>query len=67
MRLGCILVLIGVLFASSRANIHHISTLMLNAIEVTLNESWQYNMRKLNQNSLKKHAKNQITLNVAID
>ena len=39
MRLGRILVLIGVLIASSRAYIHHICTLMrLNAIKVTWNE-----------------------------
>ena len=42
MSLGCIFVLIGVLFASSRSYIHHISTLMrLNAIKVTSNEFWQ--------------------------
>ena len=55
MRLGCSLVLIGVLFASSRAYIHYTSTLMrLNAIKVTWNEFWHYNMHKVGQNSLKK-------------
>ena len=29
----------------------------LNAIKVTWNEFWHYNMRKVGQNSLKKHAK----------
>ena len=51
MRLGCILVLIGVLFAFSRAYIHHTSTLMrLNGIKVTWNEFCHYNMRKVGQN-----------------
>ena len=41
MRLGYILILIGVLFASSRAYIRHMSTLMrLNAIKVTWNVFW---------------------------
>ena len=55
MRLGCILrVIIGVLFASLRAYIHHTSTLTwMNAIKVTWNEFWHYNMRKIGQNSLK--------------
>ena len=57
MRLDRILVLYGVLFASSRAYIHHTSKPMrLNAIKVTWNEFWYYNMRKVGQNSLKKHA-----------
>ena len=51
MRLGCILVLIGVLFASSRADIHHISTLMrMNAIKVKWNVFWHYIMCKVGQN-----------------
>ena len=46
------------LFASSRAYIHHTSTLMrLNAIKVTWNKFCHYNMRKVGQNLLKKHAK----------
>ena len=46
------------LFASAHAYIHRISTLMqLNAIKVTCNEFWHYNMRKLGESSLKKHAK----------
>ena len=52
MRLGHILVLIGVLFAFSRAYIHRTSTLMrLNAIKLTCNEFWHYNMPKVCQNS----------------
>ena len=59
MRLGFILVLSGVLFASSRDYIHHISTLMrLNAIKVTWNEFWHHNMRKVGQNLFNKHARN---------
>ena len=55
---GCILVLIGVLFASLRAYIYHTSTLMrLNAIKFTWNEFWYYNMYKVVQNSMKKQAK----------
>ena len=58
MRLDCILVLIGVLFASSRDYIHHISSLMrMNVVNVAWNEFWHYNMRKVGQNSFKKHAK----------
>ena len=58
MSLCCILVLIGMLFATSRAYVHHISTLMrLNAIKVNWNKFWNYNMRKVGQNSLKKYAK----------
>ena len=58
MRLGCILVLIGVLFASLRPYIHHRSTLIqLNGIIVTWNEFWHYNMRKVGENSLKKNDK----------
>ena len=61
MRLRCILVLIGVLFASSRAYIHHTSTLMrMNAIKVNWNEFWHYNMRNVVQNLLKKQAKLQL-------
>ena len=46
------------LFASSRAYILHISTLMrLNAIIVTCNEFRPDIMRKLGPKSLKKHAK----------
>ena len=58
MHLGCILVLIGVLFTSSHAYIHHTTTIMrLNGIKVTWNEFWYYNMPKVGQNSLKKYAK----------
>ena len=58
MCLGCILVQIGVLFASPRAYIPLISVLMrLNAIKVIWNEFSHYNMHKVGQNSLKKHAK----------
>ena len=58
MRVGFILLLIWVLFASSRTYIHHTSTLIwLNAIKVTWNEFWYYNMRKVSQNSLKKHVR----------
>ena len=58
MRLGCILVLIRVLFASSRAYIHHINPLTrLNAIIVTWNEFWHYGKCKVGQNSLKKTCK----------
>ena len=58
MRLYCILVLIGVLFAFSRAYFHRTSTLIrLNAIKITWNEFWHYNMRKVGQNSLEKHVK----------
>ena len=54
MCLGCILVPISVLFASSRAYNQHTITLMrMNAIKVAWNEFWHYNMRKLGQNSLK--------------
>ena len=54
MILGCILVIIGVLFASSRSYIHPISILMqMNAIKVTENEFWHYNVLKVRQNSLK--------------
>ena len=54
MRLGCIFVLIEVLFASSRDYIHHICTLMrINAIKVTWNVFWHYIMRNVGQNSLK--------------
>ena len=58
MRLRRILVLIVVLSASPRAYIHRTSTLMrLNAIKVTWNEFWHYNMCKVGQNLLKKYAK----------
>ena len=46
------------LFAVSRAYIHHTSNLMrMNVIKITWNEFWHYNMRKVGQNSLKQHAK----------
>ena len=58
MHLDCILVLSGVLFAYPHAYIRHQITLMwLRAIKVSWNEFSHCNIRKVGQNSFKKHAK----------